>query len=551
MRSTSEHDDDDVFLLTDDEPGQPGPALPAAPPWRVLIVDDNVDVHKATEIALRDTVYKGRRLAFSNAYSAQQGSAMLRHATDFALVLLDVVMETQDAGLRLARHIREDLGNHQVQIVLRTGQPGEAPERGVIVDYEINDYKSKNELTGTQLFTLVIAALRAYENLMSEHAQHEALTVSLAKIKDLESALDQHAIVAITDPRGRIVHANDRFCAIAKYARNELIGHDHRIINSGVHPDGVFKTMWSTIAEGRIWQGELCNCAKDGSLYWAAVTIVPFFNPDGKCYQYISIGTDITARKHSEQALRETEERWKYALDGAGDGVWDINFDSGVVSFSKRWKEMNGYPDDAPDLRLDGWKGLIHPDDLAQVEADMRAYLTGKAASYANEHRSRCQDGSWKWVLDRGMVVKRGDSGKPIRMVGTHVDITDRKAEHQRLEAASQQFRAMLEAAPGAVCIRRSADLALLFSNAAYGTLFGLDPSGAGAAAGAAGFTDAAEQASLMQAFRDGASLRTAPLGFRDGAGRARRIAVSLSRIEHDGAAATIAWFVDAAPSPA
>jgi PAS domain S-box-containing protein len=415
--------DDDFFTFAPDEGGEPVPAAAALRPWRVLIVDDNEEVHKATEIALRDTMFKGRSLEFLHAYSAQQGSAKLRHEQDIAVVLLDVVMETQDAGLRLARHVREDLSNHIVQIILRTGQPGDAPERGVILAYEINDYKSKNELTGTQLFTSVIAALRAFESLQSGHLQQLELSASLSKIKDLETALDQHALVSITDPHGRIVHANDKFCSISQYGREELIGHDHRMLGSGFHPEAFFQTMWQTVIEGRIWQGEICNRAKGGAEYWSAVTIVPFVKPDGKCYQYISIGTDITESKRSEQALRETEERWKYALDVAGDGVWDVNFETGIVNFSKRWKQMNGYPDDALELRIDGWKRLIHPDDMAEVESKLRAYLTGQTAAYVSRHRNLCNDGSWKWVLDRGMVVKRSESGKPERMVGTHTHI--------------------------------------------------------------------------------------------------------------------------------
>ncbi|MES2297857.1 MAG: PAS domain-containing protein [Pseudomonadota bacterium] len=535
--------DDDVMMFADEEVGVPAPAHDALPPWRILIVDDNEEVHKATQISLRDTTYQRRGIEFLNAYSAQQGSATLRHTEDIALVLLDVVMETQDAGLRLARHVREDLGNHAVQIVLRTGQPGDAPERKVIVDYEINDYKSKSELTGTQLYTTVIGALRAYEVLQNARRQHTELLAAASKVKDLEAALDQHAIVAITDPRGRIVHANDKFCHIAKMRREQLVGHDHRQINAGVHPDAFFKDLWDTITAGRIWKGEICNCASDGSLYWSAVTIVPFLKPDGKCYQYISIGTDITERKHSEQALRETEERWKYALDGAGDGVWDVNFDSGKVIFSQRWKQMNGYGDEAFELRLEGWKGLIHPDDLGQVEADMRAYLVGKTASYSNEHRTRCKDGSWKWVHDRGMVVTRGESGRPLRMVGTHTDITERKGEQQRLQGAARQFREVLASAPVAACIKRRLDGAIVFSNAAYARLFALDAGGVAESDMGASFVDPAEAAALMGALAAGSPIAARTVQLKGENGAPRSTMVTAYPIDYDGAPAMVSWF--------
>ena len=134
--------------------------------WRVLIVDDDVDVHAVTRLALRNVTFKGRELELFSAYSGAEGFQILRDTSDIALVLLDVVMESDDAGLILARRIREELNNQIVRVVLRTGQPGQAPEQRVIIEYDINDYKAKTELTTQKLFTTVISALRAYESLM-------------------------------------------------------------------------------------------------------------------------------------------------------------------------------------------------------------------------------------------------------------------------------------------------------------------------------------------------------------------------------------------------
>jgi response regulator RpfG family c-di-GMP phosphodiesterase len=141
-------------------------------PWQVLVVDDEPAVHEVTKLVMAGFEMDGRPLHFTHCYSAAEARAMLGTPNDFALILLDVVMESEHAGLDLARHIREDIKNLNVRIVLRTGQPGQAPEEQVIKDYDINDYKEKTDLTRRRLITVFYAALRAYRDLMRiEHAR--------------------------------------------------------------------------------------------------------------------------------------------------------------------------------------------------------------------------------------------------------------------------------------------------------------------------------------------------------------------------------------------
>ena len=131
--------------------------------------------------------------------------------------------------------------------------------------------------------------------------------------------------------------------------------------------------------------------------------------------------------RESNQALQESEYRWKFALEGAGDGLWDWNVADGTVFFSRRWKEMLGYDEHEIGNHVDEWERLVHPDDKAPTLAAVQECLDGKTPHYSSEHRVLCKDGEYKWILDRGMVTSRSNDGKPLRMMGTHSDITSRK----------------------------------------------------------------------------------------------------------------------------
>lgn len=184
---------DDMVTVVDDRQGEAIPAAAVGKPWKILIVDDESEVHQATLFALSGLSISNRRLEFLHAYSGEEARRVLAANGDVAIVLLDVVMETEDAGLRLVHHIRNTLGMNATRIVLRTGQPGYAPEMQVIQDYDINDYKTKAELTRTRLATTIMAAVRSFDQIRTIEAGRRGLDKIVNAAADIFARRGLHA----------------------------------------------------------------------------------------------------------------------------------------------------------------------------------------------------------------------------------------------------------------------------------------------------------------------------------------------------------------------
>ncbi len=181
-------------------------------PWKILIVDNEHEIHQVTRLALQHLTYAEREVEFLSAYSAKEAAAVMVAHPDVAIVLLDVVMETNQAGLTFVRYLREELNNKRTRIILRTGQPGEAPEEAIIREYDINDYKTKTELTKQKLCTSVLVSLRTYEQLLAFEANQHELEVLSAHLKERNSELQR-----AKDAAEAASHAKDEFLSLMNH----------------------------------------------------------------------------------------------------------------------------------------------------------------------------------------------------------------------------------------------------------------------------------------------------------------------------------------------
>jgi response regulator RpfG family c-di-GMP phosphodiesterase len=207
--------------------------------WKILIVDDEEEVHNVTKMVLNDIVFKGRGIQFLHAYSGDETIRMMQANPDTAIILLDVVMEDDNSGLTVIKHIREVMKNPIVRIVIRTGQPGEAPEKKVIVDYDINDYREKTELTSQKLFSTVIASLRSYESLTTIESNRSALEKIIktsAKLLDIQR-IDRFSSEVLSEIIGFFSDDNHIEEQSISGFIADITGSDYRIVASE-WPDG-------------------------------------------------------------------------------------------------------------------------------------------------------------------------------------------------------------------------------------------------------------------------------------------------------------------------
>ena len=303
---------------------------------------------------------------------------------------------------------------------------------------ETNFFKDKEIALLAEAAHDISFALDNIEREDERRRSDEAALASAKEAEDVRDALDQHALVGVTDARGRITFANDKFCAVSGYSREELIGKDHRIINSGHHSKEFMRELWCTIAGGWVWHGELKNRTKQGEFYWVDTTIVPFLNGDGTPRQYMAIRAVITERKDAELEVRRERDRAQRYLDTAQVILLAIDLEGRITLVNRYACSVLGWTADE----------LLGRDFIERcVPERLRAAARRRLASVHTLPNTRIAETSIvtktgeERLIEWSVTLQRDDDGCVVGTLSSGADLTERRLAVQALRTAEERMR--------------------------------------------------------------------------------------------------------------
>jgi PAS domain S-box-containing protein len=237
-------------------------------------------------------------------------------------------------------------------------------------------------------------------------------------------AMDQHAIVSITDTRGIIQYVNAKFCNISEYMHNDLIGKSHSIVKSHMHNSYFFNELWSTISQGKVWHGEICNKSRNGKLYWVDSTIVPFLDESGKPYQYISIRTDITERKRMAEKIIASERQYRNLIENVRDVIFQMDYQGNITFLNPAWEDITHFKIEETLGR--NFLDFVYHDDVDHAVATFKKLCDYDITTYNGELRFYDKGGQFRWI-ELTIQSEIEESTNQPRFTGTLNDVTERR----------------------------------------------------------------------------------------------------------------------------
>jgi len=405
--------------------------------WKIIIADDEKDIHLITELIFKNYSFSGKKIQFLNAYSGEETKQLIIENPDTALILLDVVMETDDAGLETVRYIRKNLNNSLTQIVLRTGQPGQAPEQKVIIEYEINDYKSKSELTAEKLFTTVTSALRAYKLAYSYDRVNSDLHKEIIQRKLTEAALRESenryrtmmnmandAIFIADAETGMLVDANIKAIKLFGYTQKKIkkMHYSELYLTDQSEEHNRFFHDYKNYATGTM---EAVIVNHKGRHIQVEVSAGIIHVAGRKLLQ--SIFRDIEDRKKAETALKESEAKWRSLVKNAPERITTMDCDGTILFINKPLNEN-------PPEKLIGtslYNHLPKGEKTTIKNIVSSVFKTGEPQKYESNRLD--PDGREIWYDNS--VAPISSDGNIVAVILLSMNITEQKqSERQRQE---------------------------------------------------------------------------------------------------------------------
>jgi PAS domain S-box-containing protein len=440
--------------------------------WKVMVVDDEPDVHEVTRMALQDFSYKGMKLDIISAYSAHEGLKTLKKHTDTALIFLDVVMEEENSGLEMVKNIREQLGNNQVRIILRTGQPGAAPEQSVVIEYDINDYKTKSDFTTQKLFTSTIASLRAFEMIKRLDTSRRGLTRLNQMLEERSNEIYEKKVFL-----DNILHRSVNLAVIATN-RNNVIKYYNPAAQQlfGYSPEEIIDLkIDDALALENITKNqfnEMIKCVERDGQYNLLIErqfktgnktiqarISPITDQDGLSLGLVLMGEDISAKlssqveitqatqissstpglskfreviapfeqeiaicRKNEHTLRQKVETLSKTINYTPAVLWLSDPDrEQLLYISTACENILGYSQDALYLNPAIFMSNVHQEDKEMVKKAIARQATD---GFDIEYRLTFPNGKVSGIWERAYPIK-DESGKVFQVAGIIEDVSD------------------------------------------------------------------------------------------------------------------------------